>query len=373
VNSTTCWPEQPCVTVTRPDVRVLGDELLAAAERTERTERSAPVAPTPGVRALLTAFCCLTAVAVVSLVLLADRTAETFAWTIQPAVSAAFLGSGYGAGFVLSVLAVRSGDWREVRVPFLTVLVFTWVTAVATFFHLHRLHVMEAGTGPIAEPAAWLWLAVYVVVPVGMAVLLPRQPRTARAWRRASRAVPMPRALTAALVAQGLVLAVVGLALLVRCFSSHGMPATSHGTAHAAMTTHAGMAGATDMSAPVDVLWPWTLGPLASGAVAAWLLAFAVAVALCVADGDLLRLRTATRAYAAFGALELLTVLRFRDDVAWSSPGAWAFVVLAVAVTVTGATGWALATRGRGTGTGRRTASDLDDDESGDVAASTSA
>ena len=308
------------------------------------TPATTPVTPTRGVRVLLIAFCCLTAAAVVSLLVRADRTAETFAWTIEPSVSAGFLGSAYAAGFVLSVLAVRSRDWRVVRVPFLTVLVFVWLTAGATFYHLHRLHVQAPGDGPLGQVAAWLWLAVYVAVPVAMTVLLPRQPHVAGWVHGRAPVAPLPRPLTAVLVAQGVVLAVAGAALLVRCLSSHGMPADrgrhgAHGNLDVAQAA---------MATPAEPLWPWTLSPLAAGVIGAWLLAFAVAVGLCVADGDLTRLRIATRAYTAFGALELLNVLRFRDQVAWADPTAWIFVATAVAVTVTGAAGWVLARRAMG-------------------------
>jgi hypothetical protein len=200
-----------------------GAPALAPAGAAEPSGVSA-TRPTRGIRVLLGAFCCLTALAVLSLVVGADRTAETFAWTIDPPVSAAFLGSGYAAGFVLSVLALRSGDWREVRVPYVTVLVFTWITAASTFYHLHRLHVVMPGTGPLAEPAAWLWIGVYVVVPVTMTVLLRRQPGGAVATVGGSPAVPLPHPLRVALIVQGLVLGAAGVALLVRCLSSHGMP-----------------------------------------------------------------------------------------------------------------------------------------------------
>ncbi|GAA2725836.1 hypothetical protein [Cellulomonas aerilata] len=268
--------------------------------------------PTRGVRLLLVAFCCLTAAAVVSLVVLADRTEQTFAWTIQPPVTAAFLGSGYAAGLVLSALALRSDDWPAVRVPYVTVLVFTWFTAAATFVHLDRMHVNTPGTGPVAVPAAWLWLVVYVVIPVGMAVLLVRQERPERG--RAPD-VPIPRALAAVLALQGVVLLVVGVALFVA-------PTLS------------------------ERLWPWTLTPLTARVVAAWLLAFAVAVGLSVADGDLLRLRIATVAYTAFGVFQVVTLLRFRDEVQWSGLPARVLVAMLVAIIATGAVGWALSRRG---------------------------
>ena len=348
MQTTTERPAATVVTVIRPQRRTGSDvQDGRPSPAPSRSPGTSAAAPTRGVRLLLTAFCCLTAAAVVSLVVLADRTEVTFAWTIEPTVSAAFLGSGYGAGFVLSVLAVRSRDWWTVRVPFLTVLVFAWITTGATLYHLHRLHMQEPGAGPAADAAAWLWLAVYAVVPVTMTVLLPRQPHLVRRADRGAPAVPLPRPLTVALVAEGLVLAAVGLALVGRSLSSHGLPGGSgtpgaHGShAHAIHTGH----GAVALAPQADGLWPWTLAPLGAGVTAAWLLAFAVAVGLCVADGDLARLRIATAAYTAFGALELVNLLRFRDELAWSSPAAWAFVAMALAVTATGAAGWLLARR----------------------------
>ncbi len=286
----------------------------AAAPAHGDPTRTGAARPLPGVRALLVAFCILTAAAVVSLVVLADRTEETFAWTIAPPVTAAFLGSGYGAGFVLSVLSLRSDDWGRVRIPFLTVLVFTWLTAVATFVHLDRMHVITPGVGPVAVPAAWLWLVVYVVVPISMAVLVLRQPsgRPPRAARRA--AAPLPRWLTVALVVQGAVLLVVGLALFVA-------PATS------------------------ETLWPWTLTPLTGRVIAAWLVAFAVAAWLCVRSGDLGELTIATVAYTVFGLLLLVNLLRFRGEVDWSSVAGAAHVVGVVVILATGAAGWVLTRR----------------------------
>ena len=69
------------------------------------TTVAAPVRRTlPLMRALLMVFCALTALAVGALFVLSDNTAETFAWTIKPSITAAFLGAGYAAGFVLVAL-----------------------------------------------------------------------------------------------------------------------------------------------------------------------------------------------------------------------------------------------------------------------------
>lgn len=272
-------------------------------------------------RRLLKVFCALTAAGFVALFVLAPATSEYFAWTIQPPLTAAFLGAGYGAGFLLSVLCLRAPGWAHVRLPFVTVTAFTWLTTLATALHLDRLHFRTPGTGPVAEPAAWLWLVVYVVVPVAMTVVLVRK----GSWRappratseRGPAAVALPGWLAALLAVEGLAMGLVGVVLFVA-------PAT----------------GAT--------WWPWPLTPFTGRAVAAWLLAFAWAAAASVARRDLAELRPATLAYTAFGALQLVALVRFATDLDASAPRPALYVALLVAVTVTGALGWWLGRRPAG-------------------------
>ena len=272
-------------------------------------------------RRLLQVFCALTAAGFVALFFLAPATSEYFAWTIQPPLTAAFLGAGYGAGFLLSVLCLRAPGWAHVRLPFVTVTAFTWLTTVATALHLDRLHLRTPGTGPVAEPAAWLWLVVYVVVPLAMTVVLVREASSSEAPRATSgpqaAGVTLPGWLAALLAVEGLAMGLVGAVLFVA-------PAT----------------GAT--------WWPWPLTPFTGRAVAAWLLAFAWAAAASVARRDLSELRPATLAYTAFGALQLVALVRFAADVDASAPRPALYVTLLVAVTATGAVGWWLGRRPAG-------------------------
>jgi hypothetical protein len=264
-------------------------------------------------RRLLQVFCALTAAGFVALFILAPDTSEYFAWTIQPPLTAAFLGAGYGAGFLLSVLCLRAPGWAHVRLPFVTITAFTGLTTVATALHLDRLHLRTPGTGPVAEPAAWLWLVVYVVVPVAMTVVLVREASGRTSPRATSGREPagvaLPGWLAALLAVEGLAMGLAGVVLFVA-------PAT----------------GAT--------WWPWPLTPFTGRAVAAWLLAFAWAAAASVARRDLADLRPATLAYTAFGALQLLALVRFAGDVDASGARPAVYVALLVAVTVTGALGW---------------------------------
>jgi hypothetical protein len=264
-------------------------------------------------RALLVAFALLTAAAVMALFVLSENTEQTFAWTIEPPLTAAFLGAGYASGCVLVVLSLRDPVWAHSRVPVLTIFVFVVLTLAATLLHVNRMHFDDdfAALGLLARAAAWFWLAVYVVVPVAMLVALVRQERAPGTDPPPRH--PVPVVLRTALGVESAVLLVTGVVLFA-------VPTTAS-------------------------LWPWALTPFTGRVVAAWLLAFGLATALAVVAGDLGRLRTATVAYTVFGVLVLVAVLRYLGTPAWDRPAAWMFVAAAVAVVLTGAAGWRLAPR----------------------------
>lgn len=253
---------------------------------------------------LLLAFSGLTLLAFAALFLGSEVTEDYFAWTIQPPLTAAFLGAGYGAGCVLVALSLRARTWAGARSPLLTILLFTLLTLLATLLHLNRFHFDSPGT--TARFAAWFWMVTYVVVPPAMAILIAVQERAARP--SGGRPRPIPAWLTGLLLVEGLVMLGVGVVMFV-------FPGTS------------------------DALWPWTMPPLSVRAVAAWLIAFGVAAGLAVRDGDLARLEIPSLAYAVFGVLELAALLRYRHEPDWDGPAAWIYLTLAVTVTLTGIAG----------------------------------
>ena len=272
---------------------------------TPAPELSTPRPVSPGMRVLLVAFSALTVLGFVALDVLAPHTEQLFAWTIEPPATAAFFGSGYAAGTLLVVLTLRTRAWANARVAVLTVFVFTVLTLGATLLHLARFHFGSHEL--VARGAAWFWLTVYVVVPVAMAVLLVLQRRALGADPPAR--LPMPGWVVVALAVQGTVMLSVGVALYV---------------------------------APVTAspLWPWALTPLTARAIASWLIAFGLAAALAIQERDLGRLELPAAAYTTLGALQLDVVVRFADQIRWTSPAAGLYVAVLIAVVATGAYGW---------------------------------
>jgi hypothetical protein len=128
-----------------------------------------------GMRGLLVAASVLVFLAGFQLFILTEQTEHYFAWTIQPPLTAAFLGAGYWSSFLLEFLASRERIWARARVAVPAVFAFTTLTLVATLVHFDRFHF---GSSEIfARVAAWFWLMIYLVVPPIMLVLWIRQQR----------------------------------------------------------------------------------------------------------------------------------------------------------------------------------------------------
>ena len=250
--------------------------------------------------------------------LLADFTAELFAWTISPPLTAAFLGASYWAAFPLVFLSARERAWAHARVAVYGVLVFTTVTLAATLLHLDRFHL--ASPQLPARVAAWAWMVVYVLVPPSLLALLLRQQRVP--GRDPERTAPLPNGFRLVLVAQATVLVPLGIALVL-------VP-------------------------PAGVLWPWALTPLTARAVGAWLLGMGITFAHAAWENDWPRLRAVMVGYACLGALQLVALLRYAGFVKWERPTAWLYVLFLGSILVVGLYGWRSAWRPAPPGEPRR-------------------
>lgn len=271
----------------------------------------------PAVRWLLVAFVALTATAALVLYLFSASTDRLFAWTVQPPLTAAFMGGGYAAGCTISLLALRERTWARIRLPFVVIWIFAALTLAATLIHLDRFHL--GAEDPIARVAAIVWLAVYVIVPLAMTALLPVQARAPGG--DPERGPAMPLWLRTVLVVQGAAMLGAGAALFV----------------------------APEATATV---WPWEVSPLTARSVAAWLVALGAAAVLAVRDNDLAALDAPLLSYAVLGALQLVALIRFAADLRAGSPSVWVYSLVTATVLLTGLYGVALARRtaaGRGT------------------------
>ena len=172
-------------TAGRPDGAALGT-VTAAAPGTAARSKVQEV--TASMRVWLWIDSLLVFVTGIQCFVLSEHTARFFAWTINPPLTAAFLGASYWAAFPFVFLSARERVWARCRVALYGVFTFTAVTLAATLLHLDRFHLGSAE--PLARAAAWAWMLVYVLVPPSLLVLLLIQ------WRRPggdpARHAPLP-------------------------------------------------------------------------------------------------------------------------------------------------------------------------------------
>jgi hypothetical protein len=227
----------------------------------------------------------LAAVAGFLLFPLAGETNRFFSWTIEPPLSAAFLGAAYWAAFVLLAWAARQREWAFARTAMPPVATIAALLLVATLIHLDKFD-LDGLFG-------WFWLVVYCLVTPLLAWSIVRQ---ARATERVLRGLhPLPGPVRLALGAVGLILIGLGVALF-----------------------------AAPREAPS--LWPWDLTPLTARAIASFLIGFGVAAGFALWENDLHRLRGPAYGYAAVAALELLALAVFSEDLTAGSGGVVAYV-----------------------------------------------
>lgn len=253
----------------------------------------------PATRRLLVVATVLVVLAGTSLYLAPEQTADWFAWTVTPPVTAVLLGAAYWASAVVEWMSARATAWADARIAVPSVFTFTVLTLAVTLVHLDRFHV---GPGQAFRPQAiaWAWLTIYAVVPVLMAFVWWGQ-------RRVPGIDPARRALPAvvrgACVAMTVVLGAQGLLMLV-------VPAT------------------------VAMWWPWDLTDLTARAIGAWLVGLAVSAAGVARENDARRSRPVAWGALVLPALAGVGLARYSGDVDWSSAASWAVVAVLL--------GWAM-------------------------------
>ena len=155
---------------------------------------------------------------------------QRFAWQINPAMTAAWMGAGYlgGAYFFLRVLLGK--QWHRVSVGFWAVTAFTWAMLLVTVLHWSRF---DLGHAPFQ-----IWLVLYVVTPFLVPFVWWHNGGTNDAAPEADD-VPVPPVARAGM-------ALVGVVMLVSCLLAFVVP---------------------DL---VIRLWPWPLSVVTARIMGGW-------------------------------------------------------------------------------------------------------
>jgi hypothetical protein len=273
---------------------------------------SAEVAPLiPPMRWLLYVAAFLVFLAGLVLFVFPLRTDEWFAWTVNPPMTAVFLGAAYWSSAGLEVAGARAANWGLAKLAVWPVFVFTTLTLVVTLIHLDRFH-LSADAPPLARVATWMWLTIYAMVPVAMLIISWMQTRSRRPAPKTvmTERPAIPLALRLLLVGIAGVLLIFGLALL-------------------ALPMHAAM------------LWPWPLTELTARAIGAWLVGLGWAAAQGQMSGDARAVRSVALTSVVFVLLQALALFRYGDALTWPRAPAIGFMTVLLAIGVAG--GWALA------------------------------
>jgi hypothetical protein len=246
----------------------------------------------------------------IPLLFLTEQTEIYFAWTIQSALTTAFLGAAYWSSCALEFMAARDRLWANGRIAVPAVIVFTGLTFIVTMLHLDRFHFNAPSL--LTRAGTWVWLAVYASVPLIMSVLLVLQLR--QPGDDPPRALPLPAWMRIILSLNATVMILLGIGLLV----------------------------APNAIAPI---WPWPLTELTGRAVGAWLIGLGIAAGHSVWENDLIRIRPALISSIVFSILQFVALARYPGEANWSSPSIWIFILFLVNFLIAGLYG-TLALRG---------------------------
>ena len=242
---------------------------------------------TKGIRIILYVASLLVLSVGISLYFLPAQTDVYFSWTINPPLTAAFLGAGYLASFLLEFLSARETVWAKTRPAVPAVWVFTFLTLIVTLLHIDKFHFGKDRFITLA--GTWVWLAVYVSVPIAMGILWVLQMR--QPGIDPPRIAPLPTWLKAILFVQGGIMLLFGIIMLL---------------SPEAMITR----------------WPWQLSTLTSRAIGAWGVGIGIIALEAAWENDWTRLLPMMVSYLVYGLLQTINLIRLTNTLNWASPTA---------------------------------------------------
>jgi hypothetical protein len=229
----------------------------------------------------------LTAIFGPLLVLFPDSTQNYWAWEIKPAMSTVWLGASYAFGAIAIVAMLSGRKWSAAIVPVLATWIFSLVVCAATLIHLDRFF-----QGTINF---YVWFAIYILLPVVLPVIW---------WlNRTHDPGPQPGDMllsrTIALAA-GSVGVVFGLLSLVLVFSPSSAAA----------------------------FWPWTLTPLVSRIIGAWLMFIATGLVCMIFERRYIAYRYYLLPAALWFAIFFVASFFHMDNFDFSRPTAYIWFAL---------------------------------------------
>ena len=230
------------------------------------------------------------------------RTKDYFAWTVANPLTAAFFGANFWGACVIEALGAGERRWAAARIAVWPVFAYTALMLAVSLAYLGQFHLGPA-FAVHTRAVAWGWLAIYVVVPLLMAVLLAVQLRVPG---QDPPILHRPPAWLVGLIGLHAVL-FLGLAVILLADPTRGAR-----------------------------LWPWALTPLTARATGAWLFGFGIAAVVALIDRDLRRVRPAAWGYLTIAVLQAVALVRFGNRMDWSSPSGIVYVVVLASMAVAG-------------------------------------
>jgi len=208
------------------------------------------------------------------------ETADAWAWTIKPALTPIFLGSGYGAGAYFFWRTFRADRWHPSSAGVFSAGAFAAVMLVATVLHWDRFNHGDAPT--LGAIAFYGWVGVYIVSPFIVLVL----------WWRNQRVDPRTPEPGDAVVSPAVRLGarLLGAAAVIAAAVFFLSPQTG-----------------------ID-LWPWTLTPLTARVLASFTFQVGVGALLLSTDPRWSGWRLLIQTFFVATAFLLVGAVRAFDD-----------------------------------------------------------
>lgn len=260
---------------------------------------SVPAAPsataTDAVTRIIAGAVCLVLIdAAQLLIFYPGRTDTLWAWDLKPEVTAMTLGSVYAGGAYFFGRITFGAPWRAVAAGFPAVIMFVWMAAIASLFHLDRF---DKNSLPFVA-----WAALYIVTPFLVPWLVGRNHKAFGP----PTGPPLPRVLGRVLRIAGGALLAVGLLFLA--------------APHIAIDS-----------------WPWLLTPLTARVTGAVIGMYATVWLAVGVHNTWAGARIPLQAQVIGLAFLLLGLVRAQDQIDWGNALAEVIAAVAAAMLVTSA------------------------------------